>query len=43
MIAGAVMFGRGRDFPGVLIETRAANAVDNADKATVSVFINTIW
>ncbi|KAI0802060.1 hypothetical protein BC629DRAFT_1496418 [Irpex lacteus] len=43
MIAGAVMFGRSRDFPGVLIEPRAANAVDNADKAAVSVFINTIW
>ncbi|KAI0087796.1 hypothetical protein BDY19DRAFT_1010558 [Irpex rosettiformis] len=43
LIAGAVMFGRGRDFPGVLIEPHAAHTVDASDESLVQEFIDKIW
>ena len=42
-IAGAVLFGRGRDFPGVLIEPHAAHVFDTADESAVRAFIDKIW
>ena len=43
LIAGAVMFGRGKDFPGVLIEPHAAHAFDISDGLAVQAFTDRIW
>ena len=43
LIAGAVIFGRGRDFPGVLIEPHAAHSFDSTDASATQAFIDKIW
>ena len=43
MVFGAVMFGRGRNQCGVLIEPQPAYAVDPADEAALVKFRNDIW
>jgi hypothetical protein len=42
-IAGAVIFGRGQDFPGVLIEPKPAYSVDSGDEAGKDAFRDKIW
>ena len=43
IVAGAVMFGRGKNQCGVLIEHRPEHAVDPHDPAALVEFRNKIW
>ncbi|KAJ3740213.1 putative aminoadipate reductase [Lentinula detonsa] len=43
LIIGAIMFGRQRDQPGVLLEPSPENQIDVNDPAQVSSFRNKIW
>ncbi|KAF7794887.1 hypothetical protein EIP86_006030 [Pleurotus ostreatoroseus] len=43
MVAGAVMFGRGKNEPGVLIELHPNHAIDIKDEKAVIHFRNLIW
>ncbi|KAJ4469195.1 putative aminoadipate reductase [Lentinula aciculospora] len=43
LIIGAIMFGRQRDQPGVLLEPSPENQIDVNDPAEVSSFRNKIW
>ncbi|TCD65346.1 putative NRPS-like protein biosynthetic cluster [Steccherinum ochraceum] len=43
LIAGAVMFGRGRSQPGVLIEPKPEYAIDPKDSKAVAEFRNKVW
>ncbi|KAJ3525806.1 hypothetical protein NM688_g8348 [Phlebia brevispora] len=42
-VAGAVMFGRGRNEPGILIELHPEDAIDPRDETAVIHFRNEIW
>lgn len=42
-IRGALMFGRGKPFNGVLIEPSAGNEVDINDPAAVRAYLDLIW
>lgn len=43
MVSGAVVFGRGRNECGMLIEPKPEYAVDNSDEDAVMAFRNKIW
>lgn len=43
MVIGAVMFGRGRSQPGVLIEPKPEYAIDPKDSNALAQFRNKIW
>lgn len=43
MVSGAVMFGRGKNEPGILIELHPEHAIDIADEKAVIQFRNLIW
>ncbi|KAL6300002.1 hypothetical protein BKA93DRAFT_741263 [Sparassis latifolia] len=43
MVMGAVMFGRGRTQPGVIVEPRPEHAIQPGDEAALSKFRNAIW
>ena len=43
MVAGAVMFGRGRNQCGILIEPRPEHAVDVNEPSSLAEFRNKIW
>jgi long-subunit acyl-CoA synthetase (AMP-forming) len=42
-VSGAVMFGRERNQPGILVEPAEARAFDPADEAALAAFRNEIW
>ncbi|KAI0081390.1 acetyl-CoA synthetase-like protein [Panus rudis PR-1116 ss-1] len=42
-VQGAIMFGRGRNEAGVLIEPRPEDAIDPKDQAALAAFRNRIW
>ena len=43
MVMGAVVFGRGREQAGVLVEPRPDFAIDPKDEAAVVAFRNEVW
>lgn len=43
LVAAAVMFGRGRDEAGILIEPAPAHAIDPTDDAQVAAYRNAVW
>lgn len=43
MVSGAVVFGRGRNECGMLIEPKPEYAVDSSDEDAVTAFRNNIW
>ena len=42
-VAAAVMFGRGRDEAGILIEPAPAHQVDVDDDTAVAAYRNAVW
>ena len=42
-VRGALMFGRGKPFNGVLIEPSAGNEVSINDPEAVNAYLDTIW
>ena len=43
MVSGAVVFGRGKNQCGILVEPRATFAVDANDEGSMIVFRNKLW
>ncbi|KAI0087788.1 hypothetical protein BDY19DRAFT_953189 [Irpex rosettiformis] len=43
LIAGAVMFGAGKDFPGVLIEPHDGHSVNTSEELSLKSFVDKIW
>ncbi|KAJ3773057.1 putative aminoadipate reductase [Lentinula raphanica] len=43
LVAGAVVFGRERDQPGIIVEPSLGHSVDVTDEAEISKFRNAIW
>ncbi|KAJ3756239.1 hypothetical protein EV360DRAFT_85137 [Lentinula raphanica] len=43
LVAGAVVFGRQRDQPGIIVEPSLVHSVDVTDEAEISKFRNAIW
>ena len=43
MVAGAVMFGRGRNQCGILIEPHSQYVIDPSDQSALVDFRNKIW
>ena len=42
-VAGVVMFGRGREQPGVLVEPNPTHTIDTNDEQALSEYRNKIW
>lgn len=43
VVAGAVMFGRGKNQCGILVEPRPEHAIDPSDTQALVTFRNQIW
>ncbi len=43
LVAGAVMFGRGRPQAGIIVEPHPSHIVDTSDEAGIIAFRNKIW
>ncbi|KAF7305562.1 PKS-PP domain-containing protein [Mycena chlorophos] len=43
LVSGALMFGRGREQLGILVEPTAANAIDPGDEVQLAQFRNQLW
>lgn len=43
MVQGAVVFGRGREQAGILLEPRAQFAINPENEAEVAAFRNKVW
>ena len=43
VVAGAVVFGRGKNQCGLLVEPRPENAIDPNDESSLIAFRNQIW